>query len=175
LGDLQLNSLAKRPLSKVSWQENSVAGLPTMKSSFVARDVQFNSSYAFSSPCKKDLDIYVQTLSAKDPLIMGLFCGKRPKEPFDMGLFCGKLSKVPFIMRLFCIKRPGRIWHPMHLCLLIFTGFAAMGWLQLVGSIKLQVSFAKETHKRANILEKRPIILWILLTVAIPYSLPSSQ
>jgi len=30
-----------------------------------------------------------------------------------------------------------------------------MGWLQLVGSIKLQVSFAKETYKKDNILPKR--------------------
>jgi len=33
-----------------------------------------------------------------------------------------------------------------------------MGWLQLVGSIKLQVSFTKEPNKRDNILQKRPII-----------------
>ena len=45
----------------------------------------------------------------------------------------------------------------------------AMGWLWLVGSIKLQVSFAKEPYKRDNILQKRPVILSILLTVATPY------
>ena len=33
-----------------------------------------------------------------------------------------------------------------------------MGWLWLVGWIKLQVSFAKETYKRDAILQKRPII-----------------
>ena len=33
-----------------------------------------------------------------------------------------------------------------------------IGWLWLVGSIKLQVSFAKEPYKRDNILPKRPII-----------------
>jgi len=43
-----------------------------------------------------------------------------------------------------------------------------MGWLQLVGSIKLKVSFVKETYKRDNILQKRHIILSILLTVATP-------
>ena len=43
-----------------------------------------------------------------------------------------------------------------------------MGWLRLVGSIKLQVSFAKEPYKRDNILQKRLIILLILLTVATP-------
>jgi len=43
-----------------------------------------------------------------------------------------------------------------------------MGWLWLVGSIKLQVSFAKELYRRDDILQKRPIILLILLTVAAP-------
>ena len=44
-----------------------------------------------------------------------------------------------------------------------------MGWLWLVGSNKLQVSFAKEPYTRDHILQKRPIIESILLTVAIPY------
>jgi len=33
-----------------------------------------------------------------------------------------------------------------------------IGWLRLVGSIKLQVSFAKELYKRDDILHKRSII-----------------
>ena len=41
-----------------------------------------------------------------------------------------------------------------------------VGWLWLVGSIKLQVSFAKEPYKRDYILQKRPIVLRSLLTVA---------
>jgi len=45
-----------------------------------------------------------------------------------------------------------------------------MGWLRLAGSIKLYVSFAKKTYKRHNILQKRAIILSILLTVATPYA-----
>jgi len=44
-----------------------------------------------------------------------------------------------------------------------------MGWLWLVGSIKLQVSFAKEHYKIDNILPKRPIIVSILQTVAPPF------
>ena len=32
-----------------------------------------------------------------------------------------------------------------------------MGWLRLVGSLQLQVSFAKEPYKRDYILQKRPI------------------
>jgi len=50
-----------------------------------------------------------------------------------------------------------------------------MGWLQLVGSIKLYVSFAKEPYKRDDILQKRPVILSILLTVAIPYDMTPTQ
>jgi len=45
------------------------------------------------------------------------------------------------------------------------------GVLCLVGSIKLYVSFAKEPYKRDNILQKRPVILSILLTEATPYFL----
>ena len=43
-----------------------------------------------------------------------------------------------------------------------------MGWLLLVGSSKLHVSFAKGPNKRDNILEKRPTILRSLLIVATP-------
>jgi len=45
-----------------------------------------------------------------------------------------------------------------------------MGWLRLVGSLKLQVSFAKEPYKKDYILQKRPIILRSLLMVATPYA-----
>jgi len=45
----------------------------------------------------------------------------------------------------------------------------AMGWSRLVGSLKLQVCFAKEPYKRDALLQKRPIILRSLLIVATPY------
>ena len=45
-----------------------------------------------------------------------------------------------------------------------------MGWLRLVGSLKLYVSFAKEPHKSDDILQKRPIIVRSLLIVATPSS-----
>jgi len=44
-----------------------------------------------------------------------------------------------------------------------------MGWLRLVGSLKLQVSLAKEPYKRDDILQKRRSILRSLLIVATPY------
>jgi len=43
-----------------------------------------------------------------------------------------------------------------------------MGWLRLVGSLNLRVSVAKEPYERDDILQKRPIILSIILTVATP-------
>jgi len=42
-----------------------------------------------------------------------------------------------------------------------------MGWLRLVGSLELYVSFAKETYKKDNILQKSPVILKLLI-VATP-------
>ena len=44
-----------------------------------------------------------------------------------------------------------------------------MGWLRSVGSIKLQVSFAEYRLFYRALLQKRPIILSILLTKATPY------
>ena len=46
------------------------------------------------------------------------------------------------------------------------ANMVTMGWPRVVGSLKTQVSFAKETYKRDDILQKRPIILRSLLTVA---------
>ena len=43
-----------------------------------------------------------------------------------------------------------------------------MGWLRLVESIKLQVSFAKQSLFYRALLQQRPIILSILLTKATP-------
>jgi len=43
-----------------------------------------------------------------------------------------------------------------------------MGWLRLVGSFKLQISFAKEPYQRDDILQKRPMIFRSLLIVATP-------
>ena len=44
-----------------------------------------------------------------------------------------------------------------------------VGWLWFEGSMKLQVSSAKEPYKTYYILQKRPIIQSILLSVATPY------
>ena len=49
------------------------------------------------------------------------------------------------------------------------TAAMTMGWLQSVGSIKLQVSFAEYCLFYRALLQKRPIIVSILLTKATPY------
>jgi len=41
-----------------------------------------------------------------------------------------------------------------------------MGWLHVAGSLKLQVSFAKEPYERDDVLQKRPMILRRLLIVS---------
>ena len=43
-----------------------------------------------------------------------------------------------------------------------------MGWLRLLGSIKLNVSFTKEPYKRDYVLQMRPIIFSIRLSEATP-------
>jgi len=50
-----------------------------------------------------------------------------------------------------------------------------MGSLRFVGSLKSQVSFAKEPYKRDYVLQKRPIVLRSLLTVATPYLCTKQQ
>jgi len=60
--------------------------------------------------------------------------------------------------------------HPtISYILIFFLFFPDIGWLRLVGSLKSQVSFAKEPYKRDDILQKRHIIWRSLLIVATPY------
>ena len=47
--------------------------------------------------------------------------------------------------------------------------YVCMGWLRLVGSLKLYVSFAKYSLFYRALLQKRPVILRSLLIVATPY------
>ena len=56
-----------------------------------------------------------------------------------------------------------------HLFVQILLEISDMGWLRLVGCLKIQVSFAKELYKRDLYSAKRPVFLSILLIVATPY------
>ena len=54
-------------------------------------------------------------------------------------------------------------------CTCIYTlTLVHMQWLQVVGSLNLQVSFAKEPYERDDILQKRPKILRRLLIIGAP-------
>ena len=68
------------------------------------------------------------------------------------------ISRLLKIIGLFCRIQFGPSLWESH-----------MRWLPSVGSIKLQVSFAKEPYKRDAIMQKRRIIVSILLIVATPY------
>jgi len=50
-----------------------------------------------------------------------------------------------------------------------------MGWLRLVGSLKIQVSFAEYRLFYRALLQKRPVIFRCLLTEATPYSYMNSH
>ena len=60
-----------------------------------------------------------------------------------------------------------------NFCILL-SGISLIGWLQLVGSSKLHVSFAEHRLFCRSLLRKRPIILRSLLIVATPYLSPVS-
>ena len=50
---------------------------------------------------------------------------------------------------------------------------SAIGWLRLVGSLKISVSFAEYSLFYRALLQKRPVFLGSLLVVATPYCLPT--
>jgi len=62
----------------------------------------------------------------------------------------------------------------MYICVIIRNVYiqavsestCMMGWLRLVGFLKLYVSLAKEPYQRDNILQRRPMILRSLILVA---------
>ena len=76
---------------------------------------------------------------------------------------CLYLSSYPYPCSMYICLHLSRC-KSVYICM-----YLGMGWLWLVGSTKLLVSLAKEPYKRDNILQKRPIISSILLTVATPY------
>jgi len=74
-----------------------------------------------------------------------------------IGLNCSYVHTVCMFILLWCIY---------CYCTCCYHGYTVIGWLRLIGSLKLKVSFAKEPHKRDDILEKRLIILRSLLIAA---------
>jgi len=150
----------------------------------------------------------VQSLEQDDPLCkttqrVGMFCRGGPlapgsslgnhlkrKHPRGGGFPAIKLKYMCAITANVCgtwlVHVCDRTWL-VHVCdrtwitnlfTLMILMYVTMGWLWLVGSLKLQVSFAKEKfyvfsaqepYKKDDILQKRPIILRSLHIVATPY------
>ena len=79
-----------------------------------------------------------------------------------IGLFCKRAQQK----RIDSTKETYnfRAWSIVHV-----VSSLNMGWLRLVGSLKWQVSFAKEPYKRDDILRKRRIIWRSLLIAATAY------
>jgi len=59
--------------------------------------------------------------------------------------------------------------HKSFVCVKLHIYVCTMGWLRSVGSIKLQVSYAEYRLFHRALLQKRPLILSILLAKATPY------
>jgi len=57
----------------------------------------------------------------------------------------------------------------------LFAHMLPMGWLRLVGSLKLHVSFAEYHLFYRALLQKRPIILRSLLSIATPSNTPRTH
>jgi len=108
----------------------------------------------------------------KSPIISGSFAKRdlQLKTSYASSPPCTRLSHYDTWPAL-SIYRDTLIFvymHPLQTHLYIWPGLD-MGWLRLVGSLKSLVSLLKETYKRDDILQKRPIIWRSLLIVATPY------
>jgi len=71
---------------------------------------------------------------------------------------------------LLAVAAPWFVWYT-YIYKFIYW-YTHMGWLRWIGSVKLklQVSFAKEPYKRDDILQRRHVILSIIMTLATPYA-----
>ena len=91
--------------------------------------------------------------------ITGLVCGK---WPITYRALWQKMS-YQIDVTTWCLRCSGMNYKAL------FCGKCTIGWLRLVGSIQLQVSFAEYCLFYRDLLQKRPTIVSILLTEATPY------
>ena len=67
------------------------------------------------------------------------------------------------------IKSMHQLQYALSISDRVYLNTFIWGWLWIVGSFKIYVSFAKEPYKRDYILKKRPVFLRSLLIIATPY------
>jgi len=108
--------------------------------------------------------------------------GEDPQDALSCRVF---LQLKAFIIGLFCGTWPIKISHPIDLRhpVLLYTytlvhlrivsvctcTHSSMGWLWLVGSLKIWISSAEYSLFYRALLQKRPVFLGSLLIVATPY------
>ena len=117
----------------------------------------------------------ISMLESKRRLFWGGFCfntGENSRKSTSWPSYVVNLA-VSWLLRILILKSKHRSMAfvcEVSLYVCEMSQKSAMGWLRLVGSLKLQVSFAKESYKRDHILQKRPLILRSLLYIASWYS-----
>ena len=89
-----------------------------------------------------------------------------PMTLLDVNTVCCSVLQCVLQCVAACVAYKPSIVIFMAYLLACLTSQACMGWLPSVGSLKSQVSFAKEPYKLDDILQKRPTILRSLLIVA---------
>jgi len=85
-------------------------------------------------------------------------------------LCCSVLQHTATLCCSSVLQHTATLW-----CDYYYSNATTMGWLRLVGSIESQVSFAEYCLCYRALLQKRPIILSILLTKATPYQSHTSN
>ena len=112
-----------------------------------------NASYGLSPPCK--CVVYTQSMSLlrKSPIKETIF--------YKRDLWCVVYTQS---LCVYVWRASSFFWHATFTC----THTRSIRWLQLVGFLKLQVSFAEYRLFYRALLQQRPIILRSLLIEATP-------
>ena len=117
--------------------------------------------WAFRSPIPYDLNKRLFHTRADGPYI----CTKEPHITYarKSPIFAQKIPRLCMRKRAVHVHKRSLpvepyVWTSTEASFARMLDFLYVGWLRLVGSIKLEVSFAKKPYKRDVILQKRPVI-----------------
>jgi len=121
--------------------------------------------------------IFIRHFPQKSPIISGSFAESDLQVTASYGFSPPCTIYLKPVERTLCsstlpIKKIELRWES---CRRVRTLQVHMGWLRLVGSLKIQVSFAEYRLFYRALLQKRPVIFRCLLTEATPYSYMNSH
>ena len=125
--------------------------IPTISGSFAESDLQVTASYGSLPPCIQKWPYSI--------LCWGLI--------YDLKLHYNCTTEIA-LLRIYSAIRVQFEGNSNCTIQCNYSAIRDMGWLQLVGSLKWYVSFARELYTRDCILQKRPIFVRSLLIVATP-------